>query len=401
MFLDLFDGLRREGIPVSPASLLVLMRALDRRLIGSVDELYAGARSILVKSEAHFDAYDRVFLSLYGSGKAADPAALEALAAFFGKPLAEWLRSVLPELSLTEAERASLETLALEELMKLFEERLREQNERHDGGNRFIGTAGTSPFGNAGENPSGIRVGGESRMQSAMKVAGERRFRDYARDRPLARAELGDVFRMLRDLRPEGAKDQLDVEETIRETERQAGEITPIFVRALKDKLEVVLLVDNGGFSMDPYAGLVAQLFREARRAFRRLDVLYFHNTVYDVVWRDARRLSEMPMSELAARDAKTRLLFVGDASMASHELESPYGNVNYWEAQSRSSRDWLVALAERFAHVAWLNPKPRSSWARTRGSYTIQEIGRIVPMFDLSLEGVGAAVDRLRSVRR
>jgi uncharacterized protein with von Willebrand factor type A (vWA) domain len=288
--------------------------------------------------------------------------------------------------------------MALPELMALFEERLRTQTERHEGGSRFIGTGGTSPFGNAGAGPPGVRVGGESRGGTALKVAGERRYRDYARDRTVGRGEMGEVFRMLRDLRREGPKLELDVEATIRETERLAGEIEPVFVRSLRDRLELVLLIDNGGFSMDPFTPMVARLFQEARRSFRKLDILYFHNTVYDVVYRDARRSSGVPMGEILARPAFTRLLFVGDASMGANELESEYGNVNYWEAQSRTSREWLELLAERFRHAAWLNPKPAATWPRTRGSYTIREIGRVIPMFDMSLEGVSRAVDRLRS---
>ena len=401
MFLDLFYGLRDEGLPVSPTNLLVLLRAMDRRLVRDLDDLYVAARATLVKSERDFDAYDRVFLTLFGGERAPiDPEHLDALRAFLEKPLHEWLRDLTATLELSEEERATLEALSLEELMRLFEERLREQQGRHRGGSRFIGTAGRSPFGHSGVHPTGVRVGGESRHQTALKVAGERRYRDYARDKPLGRAELGDVFRMLRDLRREGPKDVLDVEGTIDETMRLGGEIELVWKRAVRDKLAVALLIDNGGFSMDPYTALVARLFQEARRTFRSLDILYFHNTVYDDVFRDARRTQPLPLRELLARDPRTRLLFVGDASMGAHELDSAYGNINYWEEQSHSSRQWLEGLRKRFRHAAWLNPKPRASWRHTRGSYTIGEIGRIIPMFDMTLPGITAAIDRLRSTR-
>lgn len=399
MFVDFFHALRREDVSVSPSSLLVLLRALDRRLVTDLDGFYVAARAILVKSEADFDAYDRVFARFFGGAPGTmNPERAEALRAFLDKPLDEWLRALTESLPLSEEEQARLKELSLEELMRLFEERLREQEKRHQGGSRYIGTAGTSPFGNAGQHPSGIRVGGTSRHQSAVKVAGERRYRDYARDRPLSRADLNEVFRMLRHMRPVGPRDQLDIDATIEETERLGGEIEPVFVRRMKNKLEVILLIDNGGFSMDPFAELVSQVFREARRAFRKLDILYFHNTVYDLVYTDARRSRPLPMSELLSRDPETRLLFVGDASMAAHELDSPYGNINYWEEQSRTSRQWLTAVRDRFRHVAWLNPKRRSIWQHTRGSYTIGEIGGIIPMFDLTLEGTTAAIDRLRS---
>ena len=377
------------------------MRALDRGLIQGVDDLYSGARSVLVKSELHFDTYDRVFLRCFGEGAAADFEQLEALRAFLGKPLDEWLNGVTEGRELSPEERARLEALALEELMRLFEDRLRTQQKRHQGGNRYIGTGGTSPFGHSGEHPTGVRVGGESRRGTALKVAGERRYKDYDREKVLTRGELGYVFRMLRDLRPVGPRDRLDVERTIDETMRMAGEITPVFVRSVRDKLEVVILIDNGGFSMDPYTGLVSQVFSEARRTFAKLDFLYFHNTVYDQVFRDARRTRRMEMTELLARHPSTRILFVGDASMGAHELESEYGNINYWEPQVKSSRHWLEKVRERFDHVAWLNPKPRSSWRFARGSYTIAEIAKIVPMFDLSLAGVTGAIDKLRSVRK
>lgn len=399
MFLDFYYALREEGIAASPASLLTLVKALDQGLVSDLDDFYVAARTTLVKTEKDFDAYDRVFLAHFGGARGLDAQKALAYKAFLEKPLADWVRGVVSGMGLSVEQVREIESMALEELTALFEERLREQQKRHEGGNRFIGTRGTSPFGNDGAPgaPGGVRVGGVSAGGAALKVAGERRYRDYAKDRPLSPIAFGEVFRLLRDLRRVGPKTELDVEETIRETLRLGGEIEPVFVRGKRDKLEVVLLIDNGGFSMDPFTDVVAKLFREARKSFKSLDIHYFHNTVYEHVYKDVRRTVALPMAELLARDAATRVILLGDASMGADELESDYGNINYWDQQTRSSRACLGDLVRRFPHCVWLNPKMKATWPHTRGSYTIREIGRIVPMFDLSLEGLGAAIDRLR----
>jgi uncharacterized protein with von Willebrand factor type A (vWA) domain len=397
MLEGFFYRLREHGVPASPTSFLRLQRALAQGLITSLDDLYVVARSLLIKRERHLDIYDRVFAACFADGELDDdPAA--AIEHELAASLREWLRDPEVLASLDPGQHAAVEQLGLRELLDLFLERLRTQDERHDGGSHWIGTGGTSPFGHGGRHPGGLRVGGASGGRSAVKVALERRFIDYSDSTPLSSAQLGEALRALTHLKPEGPRDQLDIDASIRETVRQGGEIELVFTRRLTDRLDVALLLDNGGWSMLPYTGLTQALFANARDTFRRLDTYFFHNCIYDTVWRDARRAHRpVDLDQVLTADRQTRLIIVGDASMAPWELHHRHGAIDIGFDQRRSGLECLHALADRFPAAVWINPIPEARWSRSIGSWTIQEIGTIFPMVDLTLSGIEKAVALLR----
>jgi len=239
-----------------------------------------------------------------------------------------------------------------------------------------------------------MRVGGVSRGKSAVKVAMERRYKDYSRSGPLTEALIGEALKRLRHLVPSGPKDRVDVDETIYQTMKNAGEIEIVFARSLKDRLKVILMIDNGGWSMDPYIPVVQTIFDYARGQFKELKTYFFHNTVYDTVWKDAARYRQpQPVVEFARHDPETRLLMVGDASMAPYELMASDGSIYINDRSGRPSIEQLRFLAETFPHNCWLNPVPERMWGYT---HTIGSIRRIFPMFELSLDGLEGAVTHL-----
>jgi hypothetical protein len=239
-----------------------------------------------------------------------------------------------------------------------------------------------------------MRVGGVSRNKSAIKVAMDRRWRDYSQDGPLTQAQMGEALKRLRRLVPAGPKDLVNVDKTIRETLRNAGEIEIVFDRRLTDRLKVILMIDNGGWSMEPYVELVQTLFSYARSQFKDLRTYYFHNSLYDVVWQDAQRFYRPErIDELSLRDPETRLIFLGDASMSPYELMYAGGAIDYTQRSTRPSIDRLKFLAGLFRHAVWLNPSPLWEWDRVR---TIGMIRQVFPMYELTLDGLEGAVRRL-----
>ena len=281
-----------------------------------------------------------------------------------------------------------------DELIEYFKERLKEQTERHDGGNKWIGTGGTSPVGHSGYHPEGLRVGGSSRSKSAIKVANERRYKDYSKTGPLSHALMGEALKRLRNLVPSGPKDQVNVDKTIYQTMKNAGEIEIIFDRSLKDRLKVILAIDNGGWSMDPYVPVVQTLFNYARSQFKDLKTYYFHNTIYDTVWEDPARYKKPKyVEEFARTDPETRLILVGDASMAPYELMARDGSIYIHERSGKASIERLKFLADTFKHSVWLNPMAKRMWSYTRSVATISQI---FPMFELSIDGLEEAVSQL-----
>ncbi|MBM4328328.1 MAG: hypothetical protein FJ118_14335 [Deltaproteobacteria bacterium] len=395
MFVDFFYLLRQSGILVSPTSFLRLQKALSVGMIQSVDDFYTAARSILIKSERYFDLYDQVFAHYFRGAELPDFKGVELEEAARAL-LEEWLK--MPEelaaaLGMTQEQ---LRQLTPEELIKYFLDRLKEQTEAHHGGNRWIGTRGTSPVGHSGFHPGGMRVGGRSMGKSAVKVALERRYRDYSADGPLTQAQIGEALKRLRRMIPVGPKDKVNVDETIRATTRNCGEIEIVFDRALRDRLKVILMIDNGGWSMDPYVEVVQTLFNYARAQFKDVKTFYFHNTIYDFVWEDApRRHKPQRVEEFSTWDPDTRLVIVGDASMAPYELMATDGSIYVDERSGRPSVDRLNLLADLFAHSAWLNPTPLRLWQMTR---TIGVILKVFPMFELTLDGLERAVTHLMS---
>lgn len=395
MFIDFFYKLKDAGIPVSPTSFLTLQRALNKGLIRSLADFYTAARAILVKSERYFDLYDQVFAHHFEGAEMPDLEAFELDAAAKAL-LDEWLKdpkSIAEALGVDESE---ISKLTPDELLEYFKERLKEQTERHDGGNKWIGTGGVSPVGHSGHHPGGMRVGGASGNKSAVKVANERRYRDYSKSGPLTHALMGEALKRLRNMVPVGPRDRINVDETIYQTMKNAGEIEIIFDRDLRDRLSVILAIDNGGWSMEPYVAVVQTLFSYARSQFKELKTYYFHNTIYDTLWEDAPRYKKPKrVDEFSRMDPDTRLILVGDASMAPYELMSRDGSIYAHGRSGKPSINRLQFLADTFSHSVWLNPVPERMWSYTR---TIGAIAAIFPMFELSIDGLEAAVTRLRA---
>jgi uncharacterized protein with von Willebrand factor type A (vWA) domain len=385
--------LREKGVPVTPTSFLRLQKALALGVIGSLDDFYTAARSILVKSERYFDAYDQVFAHYFRGAQIESLEDVE-LTDIAKALLEEWLKHPQEMAEALGLDEETIARLTPEELIRYFLDRLKEQDGAHHGGNRWIGTGGTSPVGHSGHHPGGMRVGGASRSKSAVKVAMERRYRDYSQEGPLTEFQMGEALKRLRRMIPHGPRDIINVEKTITETMKNGGEIEIVFDRRLSDRLKVILMIDNGGWSMDPYVGIVQTLFNYARSQFKDLKIYYFHNTIYSRVWLDPQRhLRPETLEEFGRRDPETRLILVGDAAMAPYELVGANGSLYLGQKDSHSSQERLGFLSRTFRHAAWLNPQPESSWGYT---WTIGEIRKSFPMFELTLDGLEKAVQHL-----
>ena len=393
MFIRFFYALREAGIPASPTAFLLLHRALALGLVQSLEDLYTAARAILVKTEKLFDLYDRVFAHVF-AGAELGPVEDEEFDLLASGLLAEWLKNPRELARALGEDEKKLAAMTPNEVLEYFKKRLRDQNERHDGGGKWIGTGGFSPVGHGGHHPGGLRVGGASMNKSAVKVAGERRYRDYATDGPLSAHNIGEALKRLRNLVPRGTKDHLNVEASIYQTIKNGGEIELVFDRSYVDRLKIILAIDNGGWSMEPFIEVVRTLFVYARAQFKDVQTMYFHNTVYDCLWKDpTRRDRPMPLEQMVRSDPDTRLIFVGDASMAPYELLSADGSIYAFERSGRPSIERLRFLADTFLHSVWLNPIPQSAWGYTR---TIAMIAGIFPMFELSVDGLEKAVQHL-----
>ncbi|MGZ6290795.1 MAG: vWA domain-containing protein [Syntrophales bacterium] len=395
MFVEFFYTLRERGLPVSPTSFLRLQKALSLGMIQSVDDFYTTARAILVKSERYFDLYDQVFAHFFRGIALKAPEEIE-LTEIVKALLEEWLKNPAQIAEALGLDESKLKDMTPEELIQYFLDRLKDQTEAHHGGNRWIGTGGTSPVGHSGYHPGGMRVGGQSRNKSAVKVAMERRYRDYSQEGPLTAVQMGEALKRLRRMIPSGPKDIVNVDKTIYETMRNAGEIEIIFDRRLSDRLKIILMIDNGGWSMDPYVEVVQTLFHYARSQFKDLKIYYFHNTIYSRVWQDAeRRYKPEPIDEFVRKDPETRLIVVGDASMAPYELMHTNGSIYIDEVEVGTGIERLKFLAKTFRHSVWLNPQPEQDWRHT---FTVGMIWRVFPMFELTLDGLEKAVQHLRA---
>ncbi|MDG2050251.1 MAG: VWA domain-containing protein [Myxococcota bacterium] len=393
MFLDFFYEMRDEGIPVAMQEWQMFMTVLERGLHdSSLLSFYNLAKSTLVKSETYFDAFDRVFAKVFQGVEGELSVSNE---------LEEWLRNPENFKDLTDEQREMLEELDANELMRRFLETLAEQDERHDGGGRWVGTGGHSPFGHGGEHPTGIRVGGESKSRSAMKVAEDRRFQDYRTDVTLDVRNVKVALKRLRHLTREGGADELDLDETVDETCRNAGEIELIYRAERRNNVRLLLLMDVGG-TMDPYYEPVSRLLTalHEERGLRDLRPYYFHNCIYERVGTtaDLYMKDAVPTGDLLRRyDERWKVLVVGDAAMHPAELMNPRGNINpRYESESRGI-DWLMKFREHFERIVWMNPDPQSDWEHTR---TTQVIKSIFPMLPLSLDGIQDAVTTLVGAR-
>ena len=396
MFVPFFFELREQGVPISPTAFLRLQKALNLGLINSLEDFYMAARTVMVKSERYFDLYDRLFAHYFDGVEFQNP--LDAdLENAIRSMLLEWLKDPQELANMLGLDPKEFNKYTPDELIKYLLDRIKEQTERHDGGSKWIGTGGTSPVGHSGYHPGGMRMGGTGGGGMAIKVAMERRWKDYAYDGPIDSSQMAEAMKRLRHMKPEGPRDQVNIDKTIYQTMKNAGEIEIVFDRRLRDKLKVVLMMDNGGWSMDPYIEVCRTLFTYATSTFKQLKTYYFHNCVYDRVYEDVQRMTKpFKTAEFARIDPDTRIIIVGDASMAPYELGDDRGNIEYGEPQSRSGWWWLSFLARQFPHAVWLNPKTRDYWDMTSGAFTIRKIAELFPMYDLTLEGLEAAVKKL-----
>jgi uncharacterized protein with von Willebrand factor type A (vWA) domain len=387
VFLDFFYALRLHRVPVTTHNWLALVEAIGDGLHGdSLDGFYQVARCLLVSNEGHYDAFDQAFAETF-KGVPTD------LSKIVGE-LDDWLSDPRKLMFLDPQLRAALEEMGIDELRKQLAERLAEQKKRHEGGNRWIGTGGTSPFGQGGMHPSGVRMGGSGGGRSALAVADARRFRDYRRDLVLDTRQIAAALRKLRTMARKGSDDELDIDATVDATARNCGDLEIEMRPPRKNDVRVVLLMDVGG-SMDPYARLVSRLFSAAHAGggFRQLRSYYFHNCVYSRVYEDAAFTKPVPVVDLLRElTPDWRIVVVGDAYMHPGELMMSSGN--WWDgSRGPVGITWLARLADRFPRAAWLNPESPEIW----NAPTIAEIRRVFDMFPLTLEGLDEMVHHLR----
>ncbi len=393
MFIEFFYKLKNVGIPVSPTAFLTLQKALKNGLVLTLEDFYTASRAILVKSERYFDLFDQVFAHHFKGAEMPDDEGIE-LDDLARSMLEAWLQNPEELSKLLGVDASALAKLTPEELIDYFKDRLKEQTEAHHGGAKWIGTGGYSPVGHSGYHPGGMRVGGVSRNKSAVKVALDRRYRDYSLSGPLTQALVGEALKRLRNLIPVGPKDQVNIDETIYQTMKNAGEIEIVFDRRLKDRLKIILAIDNGGWSMDPYIPVVQTLFDYARAQFKDIKTYFFHNTIYSTLWGDpARYKKPKRIEEFIRIDSQTRFIIIGDASMAPYELAAADGSIHIEERSGMPSIACLNFLADTFPHSVWLNPVPAGMWHYTR---TISAIREIFPMFELTIDGLEQAVTHL-----
>jgi hypothetical protein len=388
MFVPFLYELRKRKVKVGLQEAMALAQALKMGLHdSSLDGFYHVARAICVHTESDLDAFDEAYLFSFKG--------IESKSAELAKELEEWLKDPKMRKQLTDAELAALQHLDPEALRKLFEERLKEQKERHDGGNRWIGTGGTSPFGANGMHPTGMRVGSQGGGKSAMAVADARAYRAYRSDLVLDVRQIEVALRKLRAFSREGLELELDLEETIDETARNAGELEVVLRAPRKPNVRVLLLMDVGG-SMDPHAELVSQLFSAAKRAsnFRELKTYYFHNCIYGKVYETDTFRDGVTLHDLLQHCTREwKLVLVGDGAMHPAELMGGggwYGAAD--DGERKSGVKWMQSLADHFDRSAWLNPDSPSYW---KGG-TAEMLASLFPMYHLTLEGLGEAMAHL-----
>jgi hypothetical protein len=383
MFSTLITQLRAQGLPVSITEYLTLMGAMQANVADyNVDDFYFLSRATLVKDERHLDRFDRVFAEVF-----------KGLEKLQGDPTTdipeEWLRKIA-EKNLTPEELAAIEAMGgFEKLMETLRQRLEEQKERHQGGNKWIGTGGTSPFGAYGANPEGIRIGqAESRNRRAVKVWDKREFRDLDGDIEIGTRNMKVALRKLRRFARQGAATELDLPGTISATAQNAGTLDLKMVPERHNAVKILLLLDVGG-SMDDHVRASEELFSAVRSEFKHLEHYYFHNCVYERVWKQNRRrddtsLSTFDLLRTYGRDYK--LIFVGDATMSPYEVVQPGGSVEHWNAEA--GRTWIERLTTHFRKSAWLNPSKEEFWRYTHSIELLRQLmaGR---MFPLTLSGL------------
>ncbi|BBL23502.1 MULTISPECIES: vWA domain-containing protein [Comamonas] len=386
MLIDFFYTLRAAKLPVSVKELLTLLEALQKGVVGpqsedgwSMDDFYFLARTTLVKDEKHYDKFDRAFAAYFKG--------VEMLTDFSKELPAEWLRKML-ERELTDEQKAAIQKMGWDELMKTLQKRLEEQKGRHEGGNKWIGTGGTSPFGHGGYNPQGIRIGGPGKNRSAVKVWEQRAYRDYDDTQELGTRNIKVALRRLRKFARQGGELELDLPDTIRSTAANAGWLDIKMVPERHNNVKVLLLMDVGG-TMDDHIQRVEELFSAVKSEFKHLEFYYFHNCVYDFMWKNnKRRFGEKfdTWDIIRKYNKDYKLIFVGDATMSPYEITQPGGSVEY--NNEEAGAEWLQRLTHAFPHHAWVNPEPQGVWEYRQ---SIDLIRRLVGgrMYPLSLKGL------------
>ena len=390
MLTDFFFKLKQGGVPVSIKEFLTLIEALRKHVIGgSLDEFYYLARVTLVKDEAHFDRYDRVFAAYFRGITELPPDLLAQIPE-------EWLRRQA-ELMLSEEDKALIQKLGgFDALMETLRKRLEEQRGRHQGGSKWIGTAGTSPFGAYGYNPEGVRIGQEgSRNRRAVKVWDQREYRNLDDSVELGTRNIKIALRRLRRFAREGAPDELDLDDTIRSTARNAGWLDLKMVPERHNAVKVLLFLDAGG-SMDDHIRVCEELFSAARSEFKHLEYFYFHNFIYERVWKDNRRrhtekLGTFQLMHTYGHDYK--MIFVGDATMSPYEIAYPGGSVEHNNEEPGAV--WLQRLLDIYSHAVWLNPQPEDRWGYYDSIGMVRELMGD-RMYPLTLGGLEAAMREL-----
>ena len=374
MLIDFFYTLRSAKLPVSVKEYLTLMEALKAGVVGptsddsyKIDDFYYLSRTTLVKDEKHYDKFDRAFAAYFKG--------VEMVADFTKDIPLEWLRKNL-ELELSPEEKAKIEKMGWDELMETLKKRFEEQKERHEGGNRMIGTGGTSPFGANGFNPQGIRIGQEKgRNKSAVKVWDQRAYKDYDDQQELGTRNIKVALRRLRKFAREGHEDELDLDDTIRSTAANAGWLDIKMRPERHNNVKVLLLMDVGG-TMDEHIARVEEMFSAAKTEFKHMEFYYFHNCVYDFMWKNNRRrfAEKFPTWDIIRKYNKDyKLIFIGDATMSPYEILQPGGSVEY--NNEEAGAEWLQRLTNAFPKFAWINPEPQGVWQYRQSISVIQQL--------------------------
>ena len=400
MLLDFFYTLRQAKLPVSVTEYLTLLGSLHCGVIGplvttdggegngyGIEDFYFLSRTSLIKDEKHYDRFDRAFASYFKG--------VEQIADFTQEVPLEWLRKNL-ELQLSPEERAKIEAMGWDALMETLKKRFEEQKERHEGGSKWIGTGGTSPFGAFGQNPQGIRIGQDrSRNKSAVKVWDQRAFKDYDDSQELGTRNIKVALRRLRQFAREGHENELDLDATIRKTAANAGFLDITMRPERHNKVKVLLLMDVGG-SMDEHVARVEALFSASKTEFKHLEFYYFHNCVYDFMWKNNRRRSAEKFDTLEilrTYNKDYKLIFVGDATMSPYEVLQPGGSVEYNNAEAGAV--WLQRLTDAFPKFVWINPEPQGVWQYRHSISIIQQLVH-QRMYPLTLHGLEDAMRAL-----
>ena len=391
MLTKFFDDLRHANIPVSITEYLMLLRALEKNIITiDIDNFYYLARSCLIKDEKHFDRFDIVFSNYIEGNELSIEKILESI------PL-EWLENP-DRLQLSEEEKKLIESLGgLEKLLEEFKKRLEEQTKKHKGGNKWIGTSGRSPFGNKGFNPEGMKIGDHQNGQkTALKVWDKRVYKNLDDNIELGTRNIKVALRQLRRLARHGIKDQLDLDSTISYTAKNGGFLDLKLEAEKTNSIKILLFLDVGG-SMDPYIRLTEQLFSAAKSEFKYLEYYYFHNFIYESLWKDnnMRMNSRVSTSEIINTYNSTyKVFFVGDATMSPYEIGSVGGSVEHWNEEAGVT--WISRILKNFPNAVWLNPQPIQYWHSIQSITMVKEIFS-EKMFPLTTDGIKNAVNVLR----